>query len=425
MSKFDLSSKRDAELTLAALMLHGNKSAQDVPNLNLQVREDKCFRNNWVTAGRIQLFPEPPLASAQETVTDMQRIVEALRLGFFEWSVPSQSDLASDIESVLQQPPRNGFTATQRKKILDATKTVVHIAMRCGLAHPVFDALMLGHMQSRRPLSIVVDTNAVLQGGLDFFARHVTPRARIKVPALVHMEILNFCERYFSQRHKESYTPRMLVDHLNGQGGQRVLLRLETDRGVEFERPRLGADPLRGVVAPDSDAEDKNLGLQQIQRSFADRLILETAVQHRDQVGPEHPVMLLTADQGLARMAVAESIQPIFFDSNAVSHLFGERLSGIGFVPFSMDGPRFHSVSLVDVLWEFAATFGASRLASDVDKTALEVVALGEDVAWQPYHSYEDLLWTREGYAGSGRRRGRARGGHTGVGSECEGDRGN
>ncbi len=395
MSKFQLSSKRDAEVAVAALLLHGNMSAQDVSSLRIQVREDKCFQNNWVTVGRVVLFPEPPMASAEETVTDNQRIQEALRLGFFEWSIPSQEDLIGEIESVLPKQ-RKGLTASQRKKVSEATKAVVHIAMRCGLAYPVFDALMLGRMQSRRPLSIVVDTNAVLQGGLDFFARHITPRARIKVPALVHMEILNFGERYFSQRRKESYTSHMLVDHLNGQGGQRVLLRLETDQGVEFERPRLGADPLRGVVGPDSDAEDKNLGLQQVQRSFADRLILETAVQHRDQVGSEHPVMLLTSDQGLARMALAESIQPIFFDSNAVSQLFGERLSGIGFVPFSVDGPKFHGVGLVEVLWEFAATFGASRLTLDDTSAAFEVVALGEEVAWQPYHSYEDLLWTRE-----------------------------
>ena len=398
MSKFQLSSKRSAEVSLAELLLRDNISAQNVSDLSLQVREDKCFQNNWVTVGKIQLFPEPPMASAEEAVTDIQRIMEALRLGFFEWSVPLQSELVGEIESVLPKPP-NGLTAVQKKKIVEATKTVVHIAMRCGLAHPVFDALMLGRMQSRRPLSIVVDTSAVLQGGLDFLARHVTPRARIKVPALVHMEILNFGERYFSQRRKESYTSHMLLDHLSSQGGQRVLLRLETDQEVEFERPRLGADPLRGVVAPDSDAEDKNLGLQQVQKSFADRLILETAVQHRDQVGPEHPVMLLTSDQGLARMALAESIQPIFFDSNAVSQLFGERLSGIGFVPFSVDGSKFHCVSLVDVLWEFAATFGASRLTCDLDKATFEVVALGEEVAWQPYHSYEDLLWTRVGVA--------------------------
>ena len=332
------------------------------------------------------------MASAQQTVTDEQRIVQALRLGFFEWSVPSQRCLEAEIESALPETEKD-LSANRRKKVVEATKTVGHIAVRCGLAYPVFDALALDRMQLRRPLSIVVDTNAVIQGGLDFFARHVAPRARIKVPALVHMEILNFGERYFSQRRKGKYTSSMLLDHLNGQGGQRVLMRLETDQGVEFERPRLGADPLRGVIAPDSDAEDRNLGLQQIQRSFADRLILETAVQHRDQVDPEHPVMLLTSDQGLARMALAEGIQPIFFDSNAVSQLFGEKLSGTGFAPFSLDRSKFRNVGLVDLLWEFAATFGAACLVSDFGNAALKVVALGEEVAWRPYHSYEDLLW--------------------------------
>ena len=408
MSDFQLGSREDAEVALADLLLRETQSIQRFSDqepllMALQVREDKCFQNKWITIGKIKLFPEPFEASSQETVTDRDRqrmIIKALHLGFFEWSIPSQNDLIKEIESVLprtEKPITQNQQQSQQKKIIEATKTVAHIAVRCGLAHPVFDALMLGRMQWRRPLSIVVDTNAVLQGGLDFFAKHVTPQARIKVPALVHMEILNFGERYFSQRRKKKYTSHMLVDHLNSQGGQRVLLRLEMDQRVEFERPRLGADPLRGVITPDSDAEDKNLGLQQIQRSFADRLILETAVQHRDQVGPEHPVMLLTSDQGLARMALAEGIQPVFFDSNAASQLFGQTLSGTGFVPFSSDGPKMHSTGLVDVLWEFAATFGASRLLcdSDEDKIALEVVALGEEVTWQPYHSYEDLLWSR------------------------------
>ena len=95
-------------------------------------------------------------------------------------------------------------------------------------------------------------------------------------------------------------------------------------------------------------------------------------------------------------MTLAEGIQPIFFDSNAVSMLFGEKLSGINFAPFAGDGSKFHSTGLIEVLWEFAATFGAARLFNDSGSVAFEVVALGEDVAWQPYHSYEDLLWTRE-----------------------------
>ena len=86
----------------------------------------------------------------------------------------------------------------------------------------------------------------------------------------------------------------------------RVLVRVEMDDRVEIDRPRLGADPLRGVIQPDSDSEDRSLGLQAVQRSFADRLILETAVQHRDRVAPGHSVFLMTADQGQARMATAE-----------------------------------------------------------------------------------------------------------------------
>ena len=395
MSTFQLSSKRDAETALARLLLRDSKKAESVTVLDLQVREDKCFGDEWVNVGRIQLSPELSMASSEDSTDDYQRVIAALRHGFFEWTIPNHERLVSEITTALPTPEK-GFTESQNKKISEVTKTIGHIATRCGLANPVFDALTLGMMQYQRPVSIVVDTNAVLQGGLDFFARHVTPRARIKVPALVHMEILNFVERYFSQRRRGSYTPQTLLDHVCGQGGHRVLLRLETDQNVEFERPRLGADPLRGVISNDSDAEDRNLGLQQVQRSFADRLILETAIQHRDQVAPDHPVMLLTSDQGLARMALAEGVQPIFFDSNAVSMLFGETLSGINFAPFEGSGSKFHSTGLINLLWEFAATFGAACLSDESSAFGFEVVALGEDVAWQPYHSYEDLLWTRE-----------------------------
>ena len=300
MSAFQLSSKRDAELALADMLLCNSTSAESLAVLDLHVREDKCFGDQWVNVGSIQLFPELSKASAEDTVDDSQRVTAALRYGFFEWTVPSQQELVNRISAAFTTAKKSFQIESQNKKIAEATKSIVHIAIRCGLAHPVFDALTLGLMQNRRPVSIIVDTNAVLQGGLDFFARHVIPRARIKVPALVHMEILNFVERYFSQRHRGSNTPSMLMDHLCGQGGQRVLLRLETSTNVEFERPRLGADPLRGVISPDSDAEHKNLGLQKVQRSFADRLILETAIQHREQVTPDHQVMLPDGRSGVS-----------------------------------------------------------------------------------------------------------------------------
>ena len=392
MSKFQLSSKRDAEESLAEL-ISCSSVGHGRPCFTLEVKEDKCFNDNWANVGKIELHPEQTPNAEMEDSARTQRILEAIQHGFFEWSIPKQNDLEKEIESKIGKS--NGSSPADQDRIKGVTKAVVHVAIRCGLAHPVFDAPMLSHMQSHRPISVVVDTSAVIQGGLDFFARHVTPQARIKVPALVHMEILNLSDRYFKQRRAKKYSPKMMLDHVNSQGGQRVLLRLETDEDVEFERPRLGSDPLRGVISPDSDAEDKSLGLQHIQKSFADRLILETAVQHRDQVGPAHPVMLLTSDQGLARMAVAENIQPIYFSSSAISHLFGTKLSGIAFMPFSNVGKKFFFVGLVKVLWEFAATFGASRLRSDVNGCEFEVVALGSVVAWQPFHSYEDLLWIR------------------------------
>ncbi|NJO14997.1 MAG: hypothetical protein HC877_04390 [Thioploca sp.] len=84
-----------------------------------------------------------------------------------------------------------------------------------------------------------------------------------------------------------------------------------------MERGDFGADPLRGVVTPSSDPEDKALGLQQITRSFADRLIVETARRVQTQVRPDHPLALLTSDQGMARMAMAEGIE-VFFSNRAL-----------------------------------------------------------------------------------------------------------
>ena len=395
MNTFNLSSKLDAESELARLLWGYRQANDDFPDINLQVREDKCFGESWVDIGRINLFPESPGASKIEEVDNLARVSFALRYGFFQWKIPSQKEISDRIENAFSAEFIKKNRQQQKKRISESAKSIAHIAIRCGLANPVFDALTLEKMQFRRPISVIVDTSAVLQGGLDFFAKHVLPTARIKVPALVHMEIINFVNRYFTQRNQQSYTPKMLLDHLCSQGGQRVLLRLETNKNVEFERPKLGADPLRGVVTIDSDAEDKNLGLQRIQRSFADRLILETAIQHREQVAPDHKVMLLTGDQGLARMSLAEGLQPIFFNSNAALSLFDCTLSGINFVPFSNERPKFHSTSLVQLLWEFAAAFGTARVTFNEGPAKFEVLALGEDVAWQPYHSYEDLLWTR------------------------------
>ncbi|MCY4307380.1 MAG: hypothetical protein OXC57_03790 [Rhodobacteraceae bacterium] len=391
MNQIKLFSKEDAEEALAEVL--NINDIQGIPDLYLEVKEDKCL-SNWVKVGKVQLFPDtyidPPLSSQGPK----QKFIEALRAGFFEWYLPEKEDLRKEIEGALNQNKK----PNTEKDVNEICNAVVHIAMKCGMAFPIFDAMALGLMQTKKPFSIVADTSSVLQGGIDFFEKHTSSSARIKIPALVHMEILNFVDRYFKQRyHDNPNISRMLVDHIRSQGGQRVLLRLEVNNEIEVERPRLGADPLRGIISISSDTEDKNLGLQVVQRSFADRLILETAVQHLNLVDPGHQVYLLTSDQGLARMALAENIKPIFFDSNEVNKLFGKSLSGIGFTPFTNDSTQLYHVPLMEILWELAINFGSSCVTNDSGEIILEIIALGQEVSWQPYHSTEDFLWGKKG----------------------------
>ena len=391
MTSHVLCSAADAHDTLAQVLGETTSSAED-SELRLEIREDRCFRaNSWVSVGTVSLHPEQVNASV-DGGRDIAR-EQALRHGFYEWKLSEQETLTNELIRALAVSEDKRQSERTRTNAKEVAKAVAHVAIRCGLANPIIDAIAVSEMPYRKPVNLVMDTSAVLQGGLDFAARHLTPAARIKIPAIVHMEVLNFVERYFSQRRKGEPSAQMLLDHVLSQGAQRVLLRLELLGLVE--RSPLGADPLRGVVQPDSDAEDKRLGLQTIQRSFADRLIVETAIQQRDGGDPYHPVMLMTSDQGLARMALAEGIKPIYFDSNATYDHLGATLSGVTFVPFVGTGPRTHSIGLTDVLWELAVTFGASRVVNLTSGSLLEVAAVGDDLPWQAYHSEENLLWTR------------------------------
>ena len=384
-----LESRRDAPDAIAGLF--SNNSGSTDSELLLQVQEDKCFPDLWLTIGHISIHPEPPHANPGDH-SPHACLSRAIRFGSFEWRIPEKKNLTEKLVHAFATA--KPLTTKQRHKLDEAIKEVAHIAIRCGLAHPALDPLSISNIPLTRPVSIVVDTSAVIQGGLDFAARYLAPQARIKVPAIVHMEILNLVDRYFRQRHQGKPSPSMLFDHAMSQGAHRALLRLAMDPRTEIERSRLGPDPLRGVVQPDSDAEDKSLGLQVVQRSFADRLILETAIQHRNSVSPDHDVTLLTSDQGLARMALAEGIQPMFCDANAVTEIFGSTRTGVVFAPFLKDGTRLSHCSLADILWESATSFGSARLLSEQSKATFTVSALQSKAPWQLHHSIEDLLWT-------------------------------
>ncbi len=253
-------------------------------------------------------------------------------------------------------------------------------------------------MPPRRPITIVPDTSAVSQGALDFVARFSAPWARIKVPAIVHMEIINSADNYFKARRGSKgghgYRVAALKDHILSQGSQRTLLRLEFQPDTEIDRGDLGADPLRGIVVQTSDPEDKALGLQEIVRSFADRLIVETARRFANQVRPDHPLALLTSDQGMARMALAEGMGVLFFQARSSPIPWGRTLTGSLYHPF--DRNELFILSLADVLWELAVSFGLLRIRNERTGASLTLWGIGgsDKVTWQPSHVKDDLLWS-------------------------------
>jgi len=396
MTKPTLVARRDAPEAIAAVFC--NSSRPEDSQFRLEVQDDKCFPNDdWLTIGCITVHPES--AAGRAAVNHVTLVARALRHGFFEWKLPTKEKIVDDTMAFFEASKSSAKMDKDKDKdrVNQAIKEVAHIAIRCGMAYPVLDPLAIRSMPYIRPVSVVVDTSAIIQGGLDFVARHLAPQVRIKVPAIVHMEILNFVDRYFTQRRDGRATPKMLLDHVKGQGAHRALLRLALDPKIEIERPRLGPDPLRGIVQPDSDGEDKNLNLSRIQRSFADRLILETAIQHRNTVNPDHDVKLLTSDQGLARMALVEGIEPLFCDANATDEIFDSTLTGVLFVPFISDAARFSCCSLADIIWEAATSFGSARLVDNQTGVTYTVSALQSTVPWQLHHTLEDLLWAEVG----------------------------
>ena len=366
----------------------------------LEVREDVCFKPDaWLRIGRIKIHPPGDEQGGGEPPVE-----QALRYGSYAWFVSKHADILAQIKTTYKDPAKTRDQKQQAKfddKTRRALEAIMHCAVRCGFVHPSIDARCVTEMPFAWPTTVVVDTSAVMQGGLDFVVRFLYPMVRIKIPAIVHMEILNMADRYFTWRRNANvgdHPAAALLDHTTSQGSQRALLRLELQTNVEIERPRIGADPLRGVVQPDADAEDKALNLQIVQRSFADRLILETAIHHRDRLSPDHPIMVLTADQGLARMTLGEGLHPLFFSLPDIELICGRALSGTGFRPFmeSMNESAMFHISLPSIVWELACTFGSARLVTADSIASFSVSAIGGELTWHPFHSHDDLLWTEQ-----------------------------
>lgn len=384
-----LISQQDAESKIASLT---------AGPCNIAVMDECAFEYKWLPLGEITLKPaNAPKPGAENADDENQRALLASD-GTFEWSPPS----ASDTKEALEQLLKDKNDAAIRR----ALDSIAAIGVRTGLVHPIFDPGAIEDMPFRRSTTVVSDTTGLLQGGLDFIVRHI-PKARIKVPAIVQMEIRNFSHRFFKMRRnlaegnkkKGQHTTKQLIEHLKSQGAERSLLRLELHEDVEIERTYLLGDPLRSAFAPDRDDTLKDLQLSVPQDAYVDRLILEAARHHQAQSEPGHGVLLLTSDQGQARMALAEGVKPLYFRSVSAEDLFGQRLTGRPLDPFTGE-PR--PVALASLLWELATAFGSASLSSD--KATFVATALGEELPWSPYHSTDDLLWyeIKDNESGSG-----------------------
>ncbi len=397
---YSLVSPSDVTAVLASFFA----SAANGP-VSIALHEDKAFKaNKWLPIGNVTLRPAEDV---QQPISSTDALEVAISSGFYDLEVFSFQELILRLDDCLfiqtSERSRNRSERDdgksndhkQRQRAAAAIKMLPGVLTRLGLMHPRFDADVITSLPFRSPATVIADTSAVHGGALDFVARFLHPGARIKVPGLVHMEIVNHADGYLQHR-RASDTKRKsgeaLLSHVKGLGGQRVLLRLELQSDLEVERSSVFADPLRNVFQPDRESEATDLNVTAAVRGYADRLILETARQHRAHSNPGHAVYLMTSDQGLARMSLAEGLRPMFFSVMDAETVFPTTLSGVNFKPF--DG-SLYSVPLASVLWELASSFGAVRLTTS-SNMAVEVCAIGRNLPWLPFHSSDDLLWVRQ-----------------------------
>ena len=395
MKSFELKSPNEAVKEIAKIFDYELSQSKSNQNLVILCRDESAFiegDKTWLKLGDIWLPPWlPPLTNKDASSSNrLEMISKFTKIGAFEMSTPSIDEAKEELSKALAYKPE------ENDQVETVLADISSIAVRAGLVQPSFDPVALEDMPYKRPITIVADTSGVLQGGLDFVAKFLYPAARVKIPTIVNVELTNAAGNFFSCRRtkedkkKNNGRRRELVEHLKSQGGQRALLRLELQADTEVERTFILGDPFRDAFKPDKDSGLNDLNLTKPFPAYADRLILEAARQHQAQTSPTHEVRLLTADQGLARVALAEGITPLYFGATKPDKLFGKRLTGRTLHPFT---GKVQSISLATILWELATAFGEARIESKDGESNFTVCALGKDISWSPYHSLDDLLW--------------------------------
>jgi hypothetical protein len=379
VSGHSLATPRQAEADLARFFLNAAPA-------RIMVSEEVAFKaGGWLDLGELSLHV---------AMREKAELLGGLRQGSFEWHVPTiEAVKAALIDLFGFATYKDVQRKTAEERLPALFNNMAAIAVRTGLARPRFDANALAEMPFRHPTTIVADTSGILQGAMGFIADHLHPMARLKIPAVLHMEVINQADRFLkTRRSKGARGEIMLGEHLLSQTGQRTLLRLELREDTEVERNLLISDPLRSAFKEDRDPDLRDLNLSVPLRSYVDRMILETALQHQSYASPGHTVRLLTADQGLAKMALAEGIKPLFFKATSADQFFGRTLSGSLLHPFT---GKLIGHSLTSVLWELATAFGRVKLHRPATGEMFEVVAIDRNLGWSSFHSDGDLLWIR------------------------------
>lgn len=380
---FRLASPFDAASDIARVFLDQNSAI-------ISVKEDKSFGvEGYWSLGEVALDSGRSSADA---------LAASIRRGTFEWKITPYDEALNRLKELLTIGDPPGKNKDQYEKnvsrldrIMDGTAAS---AVQAGLTYPIFDSHSVENMPFRQGTTVVADTSGVLQGGLTFVSTFLHPAARIKIPAVVHMEIVNQADNFLKRRRAPKMNAgALLLDHIISQSGQRALLRLELSADTEVERSLLVGDPLRSAFQRDADSEWSELQLSVPLRSYCDRLILEAARQHQSQTNPGHQLMLLTSDQGFARMALAEGIIPLYFRAVNRHSFFGQTLTGTKFHPLR---GKLYQVGLQEVLWELATAFGTAKIATLDGTGSVEIAAFGEALTWSPVHSHNDLLWIRD-----------------------------
>ncbi len=377
MSTRVLMSRNDAEALMAKLFEVDSRYG----HCEIYVREENAFNSKFLNLGKITLQTKGMLQGGENPAT-------LIRHGAFEWQVPSEESTRAELLTI--------FDNNKKEKANDDAYQVLRqtaeIGVRSGLLHPTFDPRDVEEMPLRSSQTVVSDTSGVLAGPLDFVVRQF-PVVRVKIPAIVHMEIVNMANRFHGIRKNLSSLKgkkgELLIARMRSQGGHRALLRLELRSDTEVERTFLLGDPLRSAFARDNDGDVAGLNLQRSVRAYADRLILESARHHQAQSGPNHMVRLLTGDKEFASMALAEGVSPLFFRMFNPSDFFGQTLTGQTFDPFSGHLLR---TPLSIVLWELATAFGEVRLRN-ASNCVFEIHAFDQYRQWTTDHAIRDLLW--------------------------------